>query len=237
MTRTRFQHHAGDIDDAQREAQQRMEETCEAIQEAGIEAGGFVGDADPALAIADALATFNADRVIISTHPEGKSLWLEDGVVDRAREEHELPVDHVVVDLDAETESEGQISEVDRDERSPEEIATEEGAGETDIDSTEFMSRATTLETAGIATGIISTVVLAVLAIGCSSGSQSIDVVCGLRYLLGIGVALITFWHAIALMMMRSVKYVGFWEGALAKGLLFGGPLAVGLSLLVGLFK
>jgi len=37
--------------------------------------------------------------LIISTHPEGRSNWLERGVVEHARERFALPVTHVVVDL------------------------------------------------------------------------------------------------------------------------------------------
>ena len=48
------------------------------------------------------LAGFPADEVIISTHPPQRSRWLERGVVDRARRDVDLPVTHVVVDLEAE---------------------------------------------------------------------------------------------------------------------------------------
>ena len=33
-----------------------------------------------------------------ATPPDGKTEWLEDGVVERARERYDLPVTHVVVD-------------------------------------------------------------------------------------------------------------------------------------------
>ena len=46
---------------------------------------GEVGDSDPLQAIEDALRTFGADEIIISTHPEGRSNWLERGVVESAR--------------------------------------------------------------------------------------------------------------------------------------------------------
>jgi hypothetical protein len=39
--------------------------------------------------------------LIISTHPEGRSNWLERGVVERARERFEIKLTHVVVDLEA----------------------------------------------------------------------------------------------------------------------------------------
>ena len=60
-----------------------------------------MGDADPLQAIEDALRTFGADEIIISTHPEGRSNWLERGVVDSARERFAVPITHVVVDLEA----------------------------------------------------------------------------------------------------------------------------------------
>jgi hypothetical protein len=70
-----------------------------AMREGGIEARGEVGDGDPLQAIEDALRTFAPDEMIISTHPEGRSNWLERGVVEGARERFALPVTHVVVDL------------------------------------------------------------------------------------------------------------------------------------------
>ena len=42
---------------------------------------------------------FSADEIVISTHPPQRSRWLEHGVVDRAREQIDLPISHVVVDL------------------------------------------------------------------------------------------------------------------------------------------
>jgi hypothetical protein len=35
---------------------------------------------------------------VFATPPDGKTEWLEDGVVERARERYDLPVTHVVVD-------------------------------------------------------------------------------------------------------------------------------------------
>ncbi len=60
-----------------------------------------IGDGDPLQAIEDAVRTFRPDEVIISTHPEGRSHWLERGVVSRTRERFDVPVTHVVVDLEA----------------------------------------------------------------------------------------------------------------------------------------
>src|SRR6266566_1294202 len=61
-------------------------------------------DDEPLQAIEDALRTFGADEIIISTHPEGRSNWLEKGVVSGARERFAVPITHVVVDLERESE-------------------------------------------------------------------------------------------------------------------------------------
>jgi GABA permease len=70
-----------------------------ALAAAGIETRGQVGDDDPLQAIEDALRSFPADEIVLSTHPPGRSNWLERGLVEHARERFEVPLAHVVVDL------------------------------------------------------------------------------------------------------------------------------------------
>ena len=93
---------ASDEDDARTKAQARLDASLAGMRAAGVQAEGEVGDGDPIQAIEDALRTFQPDELIISTHPEGRSHWLERGVVDKARERFALPLTHVVVDLEAE---------------------------------------------------------------------------------------------------------------------------------------
>jgi hypothetical protein len=102
LASSRAAHWASDVDEAIEQARQRMELSVLAIEEAGLSARGQVGDSDPNVAIEDALGDFAADEIVISTHPPERSRWLEHGVVQRARDEIELPVTHVVVDLEAE---------------------------------------------------------------------------------------------------------------------------------------
>lgn len=102
LTGSRAAHWASDVDPAMEEARQRMELSLQALEEAGLRASGQVGDPDPNVALEDALRVFAADEVIIAAHPPERSRWLEHGVVERAREETDLPVTHVVVDLEAE---------------------------------------------------------------------------------------------------------------------------------------
>jgi GABA permease len=105
LTSSRAGHWASDVDAAMEEARQRMELSLQALDEAGLPARGHVGDPDPTVALEDALRVFAADEVIIATLPPDRSPWLEHGVVERAREETDLPVTHVVVDLEAEGRS------------------------------------------------------------------------------------------------------------------------------------
>jgi universal stress protein family protein len=97
-----LRHWASDEDHARAEAQARLDESLAALGREGVEARGEVGDADPIQAIEDALRTFGADEIVISTHPPGRSNWLEKEVIARARERCNLPITHVVVDLEHE---------------------------------------------------------------------------------------------------------------------------------------
>jgi GABA permease len=94
-----LRHWVSDEDEARAQAQLRLERSLEAMRGAGIEATGEIGDSEPLQAIEDAIRTFAPDELVISTHPPGRSNWLERNVVEGARERFALPVTHVVVDL------------------------------------------------------------------------------------------------------------------------------------------
>ena len=97
-----LKHWVSDEDEARAAAQERLDASLARLREAGIEARGEIGDADPLQAIEDALRTFGADELIVSTHPEGRSNWLERDVVTKARERFTVPITHVIVDLENE---------------------------------------------------------------------------------------------------------------------------------------
>lgn len=99
LVASRASHWASDVDEAIELARQRMELSLIAIGQLGLKAKGEIGDSDPNVAMEDALRVFPADEIVISTHPPDRSRWLEGGVVERAREEIDLPITHVVVDL------------------------------------------------------------------------------------------------------------------------------------------
>jgi nucleotide-binding universal stress UspA family protein len=99
---TPLRYWASDEDPGRAAAQERLQASLGALAEEGVEARGEVGDADPIQAIDDALRTFGADEIVISTHPPGRSNWLEKQIIVRARERYGCPITHVVVDLEHE---------------------------------------------------------------------------------------------------------------------------------------
>jgi hypothetical protein len=101
---TPLKHWASDDDQAREAAEERLARSLAQLRDLGIQAQGEIGDGEPLQAIEDALRTFGADEIIISTHPEGRSHWLEKGVVTGARERFAVPITHVVVDLERESE-------------------------------------------------------------------------------------------------------------------------------------
>jgi hypothetical protein len=92
-----LRHWASDEDGARVAAQARLDESLVAMRAAGLDAAGEIGDGDPIQAIEDAVRTFRPDELIISTHPPGRSHWLERGVVEKTRTRFAVPLTHVVV--------------------------------------------------------------------------------------------------------------------------------------------
>ena len=99
---SKIKHWTNEEDDARAAAGLRLEGLLVTLRSEGFAVDGDIGDDDPLQAMEDALRRFPANEVIISTHPPGKSNWLERDVVERARERFAIEVRHVVVDLERE---------------------------------------------------------------------------------------------------------------------------------------
>jgi hypothetical protein len=87
-------------------AGRRLDRTVSMLRDEGIPAHGLVVESDPVTAVRDALAQLepHVDQLIVATHPQQKSGWLRKNVIDRIRGvAGDRPVEHVVVDLSAET--------------------------------------------------------------------------------------------------------------------------------------
>ena len=83
-------------------AQVRIDLARKILREEGIDAIGEVGDPDPYTATMDAIAEHDPDEIVISTYPAASSGWLRRDLIERIGEATDIPVEHVVVDLDHE---------------------------------------------------------------------------------------------------------------------------------------
>jgi hypothetical protein len=100
---SRVHYIASDVDQELADARDRLAAALAWAREEGLDADGKVGDPFTAFgAVEDELRAFGADEVIISTLPPGRSNWLEAGILQRLRDELDVPVTHVVVDQEIE---------------------------------------------------------------------------------------------------------------------------------------
>jgi hypothetical protein len=98
MLTGRLQSWVSDIDAAAAEADQRMNAIVGSIGEAGQPATrGDVGDEDPLQAVADALAQFPADALILAVHEPDVANWRERRFSKKVRD---LPVTEMLLDRD-----------------------------------------------------------------------------------------------------------------------------------------
>jgi hypothetical protein len=224
LTSSAFKHVTGEVDDAIAGARERLDESVRAIRKAGLAADGEVGDSDPNLALEDALRRFPADEVVIATHPKGRSKWLEQDVVERAREGIGVPVTHVVVDM----ESGG--AEVTDVEQVP--ASTPEAGRVTAYELPRMPRR----DAAAIAVGVAGTILLGVLAIVCAGNisEEGMSAGCAIRIGLALVAFFVTVFHVAALLLFGTLRYRGRWASFAANTMLYGIPPAIVVSLIAG---
>jgi len=83
-------------------AQVRIDLARAVMREDGIDVIGEVGDPDPYTATMDAVGLYDPDAIIISTFPATSSGWLRRDLIERVTESVDVPVEHIVADLDEE---------------------------------------------------------------------------------------------------------------------------------------
>ncbi len=88
---------------APREARARLAQMLEKLRAEGLLCSGMIGDPDPYTACMNALELFRVDDVVISTLPNERSGWMRSNLIERVRHATVVPVEHVVVDLQAQS--------------------------------------------------------------------------------------------------------------------------------------
>lgn len=87
-----------DADDAIARAHEVQDETVERLTKDGVDAAGDTGESEPLVAIGDALATFDADRIVVVTHAAGdRDSREEDVTAADLQERFGVPVEQVAV--------------------------------------------------------------------------------------------------------------------------------------------
>jgi hypothetical protein len=92
---------------AHREARIRLAAMLERLDAAGLLSAGMIGDPDPYTAVINALELFQVNDVVISTLPNVRSGWLRSNLIERVRHATSVDVEHVVVDIEANTTAAG----------------------------------------------------------------------------------------------------------------------------------
>lgn len=81
-----------DADGAIQEANDRAQQTERSLAADGVQATGVTGESEPLLALQDALATFQADRIVVFVHDDDEQKYREDDVVGEAERRFGVPV-------------------------------------------------------------------------------------------------------------------------------------------------
>jgi hypothetical protein len=227
-----LKHYMGDVDEAIEPAGERLRRTVEGLRDAGIDAEGEVGDSDPMVAIGDEIQKFHPDQVLVVAHRDEDGAFAEQGLLEQLERDLDLPVTELVVESER---SEPQLLDVER---------TEAGAArDRGWRPSGNWPPLTGRNMVGILVAVLGTLLLGILAAQCvghSHGSNleedRLGAVCAARILIALAMALINLAHVVGLFLFQSVRYEGVFSRFFARLSLIGTPIAVIVSLLLGLF-
>jgi len=81
-----------DSDEAIEDAKGTGAQSVSQLRDDGVSAGATTGESEPLLALQDALATFDADRIVIFVREGDDQRYREDDVVGEAQRRFDVPV-------------------------------------------------------------------------------------------------------------------------------------------------
>lgn len=220
-------HIMGDVDAAIPAARERLEATLEAFREAGVQASGEVGDSDPIQAISDEIVKFAPDQILVVAHSDEEGAFAEQGLLEQAERDFDLPVLEIVVSRDDGHE----ILDV----KSSKPVAGRRKGWRPSYNWPPLTPR----EVGGVLVAIIGTLLLGILAskgVADSQGNGSdheedrLGAEAAAAVLIALGMALINLAHVVGLFLFQSVRYDGIFSRFFARLSLIGTPIAVVVS-------
>ncbi len=93
-----FRFWLSDADDAIARADDVRRQTVEQLDHEGVAASGDTGESDPEKAIEDALQTFDAQRIVVFTHPEAERRYREDLDIDAISQRFGVQVEQATIE-------------------------------------------------------------------------------------------------------------------------------------------
>jgi hypothetical protein len=225
-----IEHIMGDVDSAIGPAGERLQQTLEVLQEAGVQASGEVGDSDPIQAISDEIVKFEPDEILVIAHRDADGAFAEKDLLEQAQRNFEMPVLELVVSADPRPRV------LDVKETEP---AAESKKGWRPSYNFPPLSRR---DLAGIAVAVLGTLVLGILAAKCVANTHSpsgdheegrLGLAAAACVLIALAMALINLAHVVGLFLFQSVNYKGIWRHFFARLSLYGTPLAIVVALVL----
>jgi hypothetical protein len=218
----------GNVDEAIPPAKERLEATLAQLREAGLDARGEVGDADPIQAMSDEIVKFDPEQVILVAHREDDGP-AEKELLSQAERNFEVPVLQIVVDRAEDGAEEPKVLDVQ---------STTPGADAGRGTSTAYkgLPELSRRDVLGIVVAIVGTIILGVLtAAGFSAdhvkGGDHEESRLGTEViamaLISIGFAPINLGHITGLLIFQGVRFQGRPTKFMARTSLYGTPVAV----------
>lgn len=224
-----LEHTLGDVDEPRRQAEERLEQVMKHLRGGNVQASGEVGDSDPVRAAQDAVLKAPADEIVFFEHCESQAQWYENGLLERAEEEIELPLRMVFVE-----HTDGR----------PDHVVKVEGKGSGTVNplaGKEFSGGAyvpgmTRMDFSGMVAGIVGTIIVAVLAAAVAADSATETGWAAVAILIAIGVALANLAHVVGLTLFETVRYRGGFATFFRTLALVGTPLAIAINTAILIF-
>ncbi|MGN6257021.1 MAG: hypothetical protein ACTHN3_04620 [Solirubrobacterales bacterium] len=218
-----LEHTLGAVDEARKQAEERLERILRHLRGGNVPVSGEVGDPDPVQAAQDALLKAPADEVLIFEHCEAEHKWYENGMFERATESIEPPLRLVVLEHpDGQPDHVVDVEEVGQGTINP--IADKEFSGGA------YVPGMTRVDLAGMVAGIVGTIVVAVLAAAAAADSSTKTGWAAVAILIAIGIALANLAHVVGLTLFETVRYRGGFAKFFRTLALVGTPLAIAIN-------
>jgi hypothetical protein len=227
VEQTVFRHTFGDVDGGARRAEQVVDSSLAALRRSGVQASGAVGDPDPVLAAEDALREGPADEVVIFEHEAGQARWFEEGLFERAQERLEPPLSLVLLHDDPDGAHVVGVEHVG---------SGTAGPRRRELEISDNLPTFSPGDLAGMAIGVVGTIVVAVLAAAAGSGTGPEAGWKAVAIGVAIATALVNMAHVVGLTLFESVRYRGGFERFFRTLALVGTPAAILVNTLILLF-